>query len=155
MATESFDITGGKELEVLAGRLVKVPAATKVQLRARMRAAGQPMKTAVQRNALDIPVHGEKSTGLRQALARATKLRTTVTSRAVAVRVEVDPSAMPAGQEKLPALMESSGWTHEVFGRKDTAFQRGHAYFIPGISPHLPGMQAAVESAIADAVKTI
>jgi hypothetical protein len=152
---EQFTITGGKELEALAGRLAQVPAATRTRLRTRMRSAAQPMKTAVQRNAMSIPARGEKSTGLRQALARATKVRTTITPTAVVVRVEVDPSDMPLGQEKLPALMESSGWTHQVFGRKDTAFQRGHAYFIPAVNQNLLGMRAAVESAVADATRTI
>jgi hypothetical protein len=152
---ETFEITGAKELQVLAGDLAKVPAAARAQLRARMRAVGQPMKTAVQRNALAIPASGETSTGLRHAIAAATKVRTIITPETVSVKVYVDPSAMPPGQEKLPALMESRGWTHEVFGRKDTVFQRGHEYFGPAVVPFLPLMRDAVDTAIAEATRTI
>jgi hypothetical protein len=94
---DTFEITGAKELQVLAGDLAKVPVAARAQLRARMRAVGTPMKTAVQRNALAIPASGETSTGLRHAIAAATKVRTTVTPDTVAVKVYVDPSAMPPG----------------------------------------------------------
>ena len=153
--TETFEITGGKELEALAGRLARVPAAARTQLRTRMHAVGAPMKSSVQTHALAIPVHGEAATGLRRSIAAATKVRTTVTPESVSVRVEVDPKAMPPGQEKLPALMESAGWTHEVFGRKDTVFQPGHAYFKPAVDPYLPIMQRAVESAITEATRTI
>jgi hypothetical protein len=120
-----------------------------------MRGVGELMKTAVQANALAIPVHGEASTGLRQALARATKVRTTVTPAAVSVHVAVDSAAMPPGQEKLPNLMEGPGWKHEVFGNPVTVFQPGHAYFRRGIDPLLPLMREAQTAALNEATRTI
>lgn len=150
-----FEISGAAELRALAGQLAAVPQGMRSRLRTRMRAAATPMKNAVQRNALAIPVHGGKSTGLRRAIAAATKIRTTVTSTAVTVRVEVDSGSMPPGQEKLPALMESRGWTHEVFGHQTKVFQPGHGYFIAAVNPLMPAMRAAVEQVADDAVRQI
>jgi len=153
---EAFEITGGDQLSALAGRLGRVPAAMRTQTVARMQAVGEQMKTAVQRNALAIPVKGEETTGLRHAIAAATKVRTRVSPRSVDVRVAVDSTAMPPGQEKLPALMESAGWTHPTFGsRPAQVFQPGHLYFHPAIEPLLPLMQSAIDSAAADATRAV
>ena len=152
---ETFEITGAGELQALAGRLKRVPVAARAQTAARMGAVGELMKTAVQANALAIPASGETATGLRQALAAATKVRTTVTPAAVSVHVAVDPTAMPQGQEKLPALMEGPGWTHQVFGNPWTAFQRGHPYFRRGVDPLLPLMRDAEIRAVDEATRTI
>jgi hypothetical protein len=146
-------ITGAGDLRILATDLKQLPAKLQPKLRTRLSAAGEPMKTAVQRHALAIPATGP-STGLRQQIAAATKIRTTVTSDTVKVRVWVDSSAMPPGQEALPALMENAGWKHPVFGR-GSVFQRGHAYFNPAVTPLLPSMHTAVERAVDEAIRTI
>jgi hypothetical protein len=149
-------ITGSKELEALAGRLTRAPAAIQAQLRARTRPVGEQMKTAVQRNALAIPVHGDAGSGLRRNIAGATRTRVLASPEMVTVRVWVDPAAMPAGQEKLPALMEGPGWTHQVFGNPDTkVFQQGHRYFKSAVDSLMPTMRLAVDRAITDVTRTI
>jgi hypothetical protein len=155
MPDAAFEITGADQWLALAERLVRVPEEARLGQRAKMRAVGASMRTAVQTNALTIPVHGTASTGLRQALARATKLRTTGTPETVSVRVEVDSSAMPPGMEKLPSLMEGRGWTHPVYGHSVTVFQPGHAYFKPAVDPYLPVMRTAIESGYYEAARKI
>jgi hypothetical protein len=144
---------GSRQLRDIS-RDLKVAASPKGlrgELRRNIAAAVQPMKQQVQRNAFAIPAAGSKQTGLRVAIMRATKIRISLTSRNVLVRLMVDASSMPAGQEQLPALMEGDGvkWRHPVYGNTETwVAQASHPYFRPAIPPHLPGVNAGVLAAV-------
>ena len=154
MADVAFEITGAEALRAMSGELVRIPPRLRAQLRTRMQPPAAAMKTAVQRNALAIPARGDKHTGLRHALAAVTKVDTRVSSDEVTVRIWVDSASMPPGQGKLPALVESPGWTHPIYGHGH-AFQWGHPYFQRAIEPLLPTMRAAVDQAVNDATNGI
>jgi hypothetical protein len=152
----AFEITYATTPKALAADLARVPVVARTLIAARMEGVARQMQARVQRNAAAIPVHGDTATGLRQSIGRATKAHVTVTRAGITATVAVDPAAMPAGQEKLPALMEGPGWKHPVFGSPDAAvFQPGHAYFKPAVDPLLPAMGAAQAAGMAEATRNL
>lgn len=124
-------------------------------------AAAKPIKLAVQRNARAIPVRGSKSTGLREALARATRVSIRTAGKNVGVSVLTDGKKMPAGQETLPGYMEGESmgrtlrWRHPVYGPHDSdtwVAQDSHPYFKPAVDAGIPGVDRAVMAAIDETV---
>ena len=79
------------------------------ELQHEMGIAAHPLQAGVQKHVLAIPTHGLKHTGLRFAIAHATRTTVTTGRREVRLRVEVDPSAMPPGQ-KFHRLTLSRCW---------------------------------------------
>lgn len=117
------------------------------------------MQTAVRQAILDIPTHGTKHTGLRAAMAKATKISYHTTGRTIGVRLEVKPGAMPAGKEKLPALMDNrSAWRHPVYGPHDSPTwvdQESHPYFDRTVRPRIAGVREAALRAVQETARSI
>jgi hypothetical protein len=127
------------------------------RLRTNITAAMKPMQQEAQRNAFNIPVKGPKSTGLRVAIMRATKIQINTGARVVRVRLKTDGKAMPEGQQSLATLMEGSNglkslkWRHPVYGPHDSKTwvgQSSHPYFAPAVLHNLPGVDRAVDAAL-------
>lgn len=135
------------------------PRGLRYRLRRNIVAAVEPMKKQVQQNAAAIPVRGVKSTGLRAAIARATRvsIKSSSRTRNVLVRLMVDAKRMPAGQQSLPVLMEGERrWRHPVYGKTDSwVTQASHPYFAPAIPGHLPGVAAGVEAAVDETARIL
>jgi hypothetical protein len=148
----SLGASGSRQLRAIARDLKRAgsPRGVRLKLRRNITAAVQPMKAQVQANARDIPVHGDKSTGLRQQIAKATRVTISAGTRVVRVRLWVNPKKMPEGKGKLPALMEGDGtkWRHPVYGHDVWVAQPSESYFRPAIPPHLPGVTAGVLKAL-------
>lgn len=131
------------------------------KLRRNIVAATKPIKTEVQQNARQIPVHGSRHTGLREALAKATRIRVLASRRNTGVQLIVDGKRMPAqvgkgprsGQQKLPAYMEGTArrWRHPVFGNGEAwVSQPSHPFVAPAVHKHLPEVQASVIAAVSE-----
>lgn len=132
--------------------LAKAPTKMRSGMRRNVAAAVKPMQLQVQRNAFSIPVRGPRSTGLRVALMRATRIQINGGARMVAVTLMTDGRRMPAGQQTLPRLMEGEKkWRHPVYGPHDSTTwvaQQSHPYFAPAVPPYLPGVAAGVDAAL-------
>jgi hypothetical protein len=146
-------VTGGNQLRAVA-RDLRVAGSPGRGVRKKMRrnitAAVKPMQNAVKADALAIPVKGPKSTGLRKAIARGTKIKIRASGATALVRLFVDPRIAP-----LAAYMEGSDgaravrWRHPVFGNTDVwVGQSSHAYFAPAVRKHLPAVRKAVVAAV-------
>jgi len=133
-------------------------------LRSKMRrnitVAMTPMKKQVQANALAIPVKGPESSGLRVALAKATRISITPGGRNISVALVVDGKKMSEGQQSLPAAMEGEGrpWRHPVFGDDEVwVRQASHPFVAPAILPTVlaaeRGINAAVDATVIQLVR--
>jgi hypothetical protein len=111
-----------------------------VQAGRRARKSKKNVRAAIQRAA------GKKGLGLRESIARATKLK--VTARGV--KFYVDSSKMPESQRNLPRLLDSEkGWRHPLFGnREDWVDQKGQPYFGATIKKKAPEFRRAIENAM-------
>lgn len=118
-------------------------------LRGSVREAVKPMQRAAQENARAIPVKGGMQTGLRGNIANAVKVKTAMTPRQAAVRMQVDPKAMPSGQAKLPYYMEGvKPWRHPVYGTSTWVTQPSHPYFQPAVDAHLVEARKTIDEAV-------
>jgi len=106
----------------------------------RARKSKRNVRAAIKRAA------SRKGLGLRQSIARATKLQVT----AKGVRFYVDSSKMPESQRNLPRLLDSEkGWRHPLFGnREDWVDQKGGPYFGSTIKKKAPEFRRAIENAM-------
>lgn len=145
---------GGEQLKALARRLRAAGSEGKGLRRGMRKAvttAVKPMQTAVKGAIEAIPTHGDKHTGLRAAMSKATKIRIRASGSTALVRLEVDPGSMPAGKQKLPALMDGRAgqWRHPYYGHRSSWFdQDSHPYFDRAVDPRIPGVRAAVRAAV-------
>jgi hypothetical protein len=128
-------------------------------MRRNITTAVKPMQAAVGQNILAIPTHGTKHTGLRAAMARATKISIRTTGRTIGVRLEVKASAMPAGKESLPALMDNRRrWRHPVYGPSTSptwVTQEAHPYFERAVRPRIAGVREAALRAVTETARSI
>lgn len=106
----------------------------------RARKSGRDVRAAIER------ASRRRTLGLRESIARATKLQ--VTARGV--RFHVDSSGLPESQRTLPRLMDSEkGWRHPVFGdREDWVDQRAGPYFGKTIKRRAPEFRRVIENAM-------
>lgn len=123
-------------------------------LRKRVVAAVKPMKDDARNRILAIPSKGKSKNHLRQNMARALRVKVTISQANSRVRLEVDPRKMPAGQERLPGLMEGEArapWRHPVFGDTKTwVTQPHHPAFYPAVQANLPKVQTEIQAALND-----
>ena len=154
-----FEVTGGKQLSKLAADLAAAggPSARgiRLQLLRRLKVVGLTMREAVRTNILAIPSKGEDPSGLRQAMAAASRSSVSIGRKAVRVRVQVDRKAMPAKQRTMPAAMNSETFRHPVFGTSTWVTQPGHPYFDQAVDPLLPEAQAQIYAAIDEATTAL
>lgn len=151
-----FTVTGSRQMRDLALDLARAGDSGRGlsrKLRRNITAATRPIKTDVQANARAILAKGPAHTGLREALAKATRISILASRRQTAVRLIVDGNRMPAGQQKLPAYMEGTAkkWRHPVFGDRGTwVNQSAHPFVKPAVAKHLPEVQASVIAAVTE-----
>lgn len=158
--------TGASELRVLAKDLKLAGSAgrgIRNDLRRELIVAAKPIEAQVKRNARAIPAVGMYgSTGLRRAIANATRTSIKLFGKDTWIRVLTDGRKMPAGQTTLPAYMEGSdgyrkkAWRHPVYGNDGLwVDEASHPYFQPAIPPHLPAVYRAVDIAVDKAVRRV
>lgn len=174
MPTVGFSLAseGAQEFRDLAKRLRKSPELRK-RLRKNIQAAGRPVVNDVRTAVKTVRVKstrggGSKSrrdynverastgqaeayalrrgAGLRDTVARATKLE--LTNRGV--RIVVRGSALPDDQRSLPRHLDSEkGWRHPVFGnREEWVTQRGTPWFAVTIQKKARTFRKAVLDAM-------
>lgn len=146
----SLAVTGTEQLRAVGRDLRRAgsPArGIRKKLRRNLVAAAQPIKRDAQANVRAIPVTSGDHTGLRDSIARATRVRVKASSRTALVRVEVNPKKAPLawhleGDHTVP-------WRHPLFGNRNHWYdQRPHPYFLPAVTKNLPGVTLAAVKAI-------
>lgn len=144
-AKMGISLGSGEDLDRLARRL-RALAGPPVQrkLQQGLRKAANPLATAVQRAALSIEVHGDKHPGLREDLAKATKLSVRTVGPKAGATIQVKAIKMPAKKKALPYLMEGLQiWRHPLFGDRGYWYlQAPHPYFYGTIERRIPDVQA-------------
>lgn len=112
-------VYGADQLTRLAARLKE---AGDVSLRRRMmsalRKSAREIQDAEKSAALALPAT-KYEVGLRAAIASAVVTRTRATAGRAGVRVMVNRSALPAGKQRLPLLMNAGRWRHPMFGNRE------------------------------------
>jgi hypothetical protein len=91
-----------------------------------LRSALGPAIAKVRRQALAIPAHGAKHTGLRARLAAG------VVGDVVGQTAHISATAVDPTEQGLPRGMDSglAGWRHPVYGNRDVwVHQRGYSWF--------------------------
>lgn len=121
--SERLDLAvyGADQLTRLAARLKEAGDLTlRRRMMAALRKSGEEIRDAEKAAARALPAT-KYETGLREAIAAATTVRTRATAgRAGAgVRVMVNRAQLPPGKERLPILMNKGGWRHPVFGNRE------------------------------------
>lgn len=146
-------VTGADQLRKVALdlRAAGAPArGLRSKLRRNILAAADPIKKKVQDNAHNIPAAGDRHTGLRDALAAATRVSVITSGRNVGARLIVDGKKMPAAQQGLPGLVEGKRpWRKPLFGDTEHWYpQSAHPIVAPAIPPFLADAQAAIGEAL-------
>jgi hypothetical protein len=89
-----------------------------------------------------------RDAGLRESIARATKLQVTQNG----VRFVVQSTQLPADQSSLPRHLDSvKGWRHPVFGNRQVwVTQHGEPWFASTLKEDGPKFRAEIVDAIAE-----
>jgi hypothetical protein len=110
-----MSVSGARELRQVSRDLARAGSpgrGIRSKLRKEIVKAVQPMKAQVQTNARSIAVKGTSgSTGLRDQIARATRVEVKTFGRDTRVTLKVDGKKLPAGKGKLGVYMEGSDVT--------------------------------------------
>jgi hypothetical protein len=108
----------------------------------RAKKSGRNVRAAIER------ASRRRVLGLRESIARATKLQ--ITGRGV--KFHVVSAQLPESQKNLPRLLDSDkGWRHPVFGnREDWVDQKGQPYFGQTIKRRAPEFRRAIEKAMGE-----
>jgi hypothetical protein len=108
----------------------------KKRFRRELRKAAAPLVPAVRAAIADIPTTGDRHTGLRKRLQKATRLKVKTTGREAGVSILVDPKKMPDHEKSLPQAMEGlKRWRHPVFGHDVWVTQEPSPYFFRTVRP--------------------
>ena len=146
-------VSGSDQMRAVA-RDLRAAGATGRGLRAKLRrnltVAMTPMRQEVKANARSIPVTGTRSTGLRERLDKATRIRVLTAGKNVTVGVIVDGAKMPPDQRSLPAAVEGEGrpWRHPVPNTDVWVQQESHPIVAPAIPKTVVAAAAAVDAAL-------
>lgn len=158
-------ITGAEQLRKLSADLSAAGLQGK-RLRARMgrnmRVTSRPVVAEVKANLRTIPTTGSKHTGLRRALANATRARVRTGGRLLGVSIIVDGKKMPPGQQGLPPRMEGEErlrdirWRHPVYGNTTVWVQQAsHPTVWPTVEKKLPAFRGALVDAITETAEAL
>ena len=146
---EFFEIRGGEDLRRISKELRRMDdREVKRRFTRELRASAKPLVPKVRASILAIPSKSNGRTGLRKAMARATKLTVRTTGRDAGVSIRVDGRKMPPGKGALPAYMEGTKprWRHPVFGNRGVYVeQRSHPYFYRIVRPYGRRARSAID----------
>jgi hypothetical protein len=85
-----------------------------------LRVAAQPALEAVRAAILSMPSHSVVTPGLRQAVARKTRISVRTTGRRAGVAIRALKTGMPREFKNAPKRLNAKqGWRHPVFGDRD------------------------------------
>lgn len=153
------EIRGGAELRRISLELRRMGGGELTRkLRKELRAAAAPLVPQVRASIMQIPTTGDKSSGLRRRMAKATRLELRTVGREAGVAIRVDGRKMPTGQGRLPAYMEGSRkrWRHPVYGnRNNWVGQQPHPYFYNVVRNLGPRSRVAVNRVLDEATREI
>lgn len=137
---------GDSELRRLAKALADAGRGDlRKELNSGVRRAARPMVGAVRQAALSLPAETGQSTGLRAAIAAASRFSNT----AAGVRVLVDNGRMPADQQTLPGHTDSGSWRHPVFGSNNWVTQHSRAnWFLTACLSEADTVEREIEAAM-------
>lgn len=148
-----MSVRNHSELRRLAKRLADAGRGDlKRELDRAVRKAAVPMVAAVKEAALSLPAETGQSTGLRAAIAAASRFSNT----AAGVRVITDAKRMPKGQGTLPAHAENGVWRHPVFGSGTWVTQTSRAnWFLGACLGEADTVNAEIERAMGKVARQI
>lgn len=153
------EVRGGAELRRISLELRRMGGGELTKkLRRELRKAAQPLVPAVRASIMQIPTTGDKSTGLRRQMAKATKLEMKTTGRQAGIAIRVDGRKMPSRCGRLPSYMEGTRkrWRHPVYGNRNVwVGQQAHPYFYNVVRNLGPKSHAAIQKALAEATREI
>jgi hypothetical protein len=111
-----------------------------------------PIIAKVRREALALPSHGPKHTGLRNRLAAGVRAQTQRQSvRIVATAAEPDERGLPRGMDNGPR-----GFRHPVYGNRDVwVQQRGGSWFREPIAEEGPAIERQLTEVLEDMAERI
>lgn len=147
----SFSVTTGPEWHLVPGQLADEDENAEENLGQALRGAMDPIIAKVRAEALALPAHGVKHTGLRARLAAG------VSTQAVGQRVRIVAGAEP-GEEALPRGMDSGvrGWRHPVYGNQDVwVHQRGGSWFREPIADSAEMIERRLSDVIDDMAQRV
>jgi hypothetical protein len=159
-----WGVYGGKDLRRISLELRRQGNGREVakKFRRELRRAAAPMVPAVRASIAQIPTHGDKHTGLRQRMSKATRLRVRTVGRGASVQILVDPKRMPDGEKSLPQYMEGAEghtrWRHPVYGpRGSTPYvtQPPSPYFFRVVRPLGARSRVAVAKVVTEISREI
>lgn len=161
----------------LFGKSSQVDAKLRAALRKRMRKAADEAAVAVRAEVLAAPTSGGrgKSRGLRRGIAAGIKVRVSTGGKKVGIHIISTGSGLPPEMKPLVRAYNKNRWRHPVFGQTTThrasgargrllrrkvtkdvwVQQKGRPYFEAVIDKHQPAVQAAVLSAMEEAVQSL
>lgn len=130
--------------------------ALRKQLVKDIRTAAKPIVPAVRAKARALPSQGverrREGPGLRDSVAKATRLHVQTSGRFVGVTIRVDPKKMPPGMHNLPSFLEGAApfqrWEHPLFKTGPWYRQQSHPYFYSTVERFQPAIQQAVAGAV-------
>ncbi len=110
-------IDPGSEFRRVAAVLREIDRDLPADLREELHDAVEPVIRRVKRNALGIPVHGRKHTGLRGRVAAGVQSHVFVGRKP---GVEVTVKMRDPDERNLPAYLDNpaDGWRHPLFGNR-------------------------------------
>jgi hypothetical protein len=133
LRSEGFEVELGPDWYLVPDQLDQENDRAEELLGIALRDAMAPILADVRQEALQLPSHGTKHTGLRARLAAGVD-----TEQYGKSRIRVVARAEP-GEEALPRGMDSGirGWRHPVYGNKEVwVTQRGGSWFREPIAEH-------------------
>lgn len=115
----------GPEWRTVRAALERESSSASRKLTAALEEAAGPIIAKVQREALSLPAHGKKHTGLRDRLASGVRVQPSGRSVRIVATAEPGEQALPRGMDNGPR-----GWRHPVYGNRNVwVQQRGGSWF--------------------------
>lgn len=115
----------GPEWKTVRAALNREESSAERKLTRQLEQAAGPIIAKVQREALALPAHGAKHTGLRGRLAAGVRLQQRGSSVRIVATAAPDETALPRGMDN-----GVKGWRHPVYGNREVwVQQRGGSWF--------------------------
>ncbi|GGM55474.1 hypothetical protein GCM10012275_28240 [Longimycelium tulufanense] len=143
----------GKEFKTVVAAMKEIDKSLPKQLRRQLREAVKPLAEQARANVRAIPTHGDKTTGLREKVARGVGIRTSTRNlvRVTTRMPQKNMAVIPRG------LDTESGWRHPVFGDKNVWVQQktGGSWFREEIAEGRDEVAEELQEVLDNAAKTV